>query len=267
MIKIGIVGCGAIGSEVALAIDRREIHMELCAIYDVQKERAIDLKRQLQESVPEIPETMEAFVSKADLIFEATHLDGMKGVAEECLKQGKDLFVMSVGGLILYPEILEKIGCSKCKISFPSGGIAGLDGMKALKLSGIESVMLKSTKPLKALVSSPGFGEYLKSHNTKPEDISDAVTIFDGNVNEAVPLFPQNVNVGATLAIVGIGPEKTRVKVVADPHGDKNIHEITCLSKAGSAYFRTENVPYPKNPKTSYLAILSAISKLKEMSA
>lgn len=265
MIKIGIIGCGAIGSEVAMAIDRREVNMELCAIHDIQEERMADLKKKLQKITPEISKSIKAAVSNAELIFEATQLTGMKEIAEECLNQGKDLFVMSVGGLIFYPEILERAERSRCKISFPSGGIAGLDGIKALKLSGIESMTLKSTKPLKALVSSQGFGEYLKSKNKKIEDIIERVTIFDGSVKEAVPLFPQNVNVSATLAIIGIGPEKTRVKIVADPHGDKNIHEITCISRAGAAYFRTENVPYPKNPKTSYLAILSAVSKLKEM--
>jgi aspartate dehydrogenase len=265
MKKVSIIGCGTIGSEVAMAIDRKEINMVLASLYDIDKERAIDLKNRLKNISPDIFDSMGEAISKGDLIFEATQVSALKDIAEGCFKLKKDLFVMSVGGLVIYPEILEKAKKFDRKVFFPSGAIVGLDGISALKLSGIESVTLKSTKPLNSLKNSPGLNEYLESRNKRIEDINQAETIFEGNVKEAIRLFPQNVNISAALALLGAGPEKTLVTIVADPFVDKNIHEIKCVSGAGVAYTKTENVPHPQNPKTSYLAILSAISRLKEL--
>jgi aspartate dehydrogenase len=265
MKRISIIGCGTIGSEVAKAIDGKEIHMNLTAIYDIDEEKALNLKNGLRNISPEISTKLEQTISKADLIFESTQVDAVRNIAEKCFELGKDLFVMSVGSLIVYPEILDNATKSNCKVFIPSGAIVGLDGISASKIAGIESVTLKTTKPLKSLMNSAGLDEFLKSRNKKIEDITEAETIFEGNVKQAVPLFPRNINVSAALAISGIGPEKTFVKIVADPFGDKNIHEIQCVSKAGVTYTRSENVPHPENPKTSYLAILSAIAKLKDM--
>jgi len=265
MKKISIIGCGTIGSEIAMAIDRNEINLHLVCLCDVEKKKAVDLRSRLKNITPNISDTVGEAVSHCDLVFEATHVGAIKEIAGECFKIKKDLFVMSVGGLVIYPEVLEKIKSAGRKVFFPAGAIAGLDGISALKLSGIESITLKSTKPLKSLINSPGLDQFLKSTNKKIEDIHQAETIFDGSVKEAVPLFPQNVNVSAALALTGAGPEKTRVTVVADPLINKNIHEVMCISKAGTAYTKTENVPHPRNPKTSYLAILSAISRLKEL--
>jgi len=265
MKTISVVGCGTIGGEVAMALDRDEIRLQLTSLYDVEKEKAAGLRQRLKRVAPSVAETLTEAISAGDLVFEATHVNSLKEIAEESFRLKKDLFVMSVGGLVMYPEILERARSLGSKIFFPSGAIAGLDGISALRLSGIESVTLKSTKPLKSLVSSPGLERFLKSKNKGIEEIQGTETIFEGNVREAVPLFPQNVNISAALALRGGGPEKTKVIIVADPFGTKNIHEITCVSKAGTVYTKTENLPHPQNPKTSYLAILSAISRLKEL--
>jgi aspartate dehydrogenase len=265
MKRISIVGCGTIGSEVAKALDRNEIPMNLTSIYDIDKDRAVNLKNGLENISPKICDNMEEAISNADLVFESTQIDAVKTIAEKCFELRKDLFVMSVGSLIVYREILDNAKKSNCKVFIPSGAIVGLDGIGASKIAGIESVTLKTTKPLKSLMNSAGLDEFLKSKNKRIEDITQSETVFDGNVKQAVPLFPQNINVSAALAIAGIGPERTLVKIVADPFGDKNIHEIECVSKAGVTYTRSENVPHPENPKTSYLAILSAIAKLKDM--
>ncbi len=265
MRKLSIIGCGTIGNEVAAALDRGQINMDLACIYDVDKKKAIELKRRLKNASPENAGCLADAVTLGDLIFEATGAGALKPIAEECFKKGKDMFVMSVGGLILHPEILVQAQSLGRAIFFPSGAIVGLDGIQASKLAKIESISLNSTKPLKSLVNSPGLTQFLKSQEKRIEDIKQAQTIFEGNAKEAIQLFPQNVNVSAALAIIGIGAEKTRVTIIADPFSDKNVHEIKCVSAAGIIYTKTENVPHPENPKTSYLAILSALSKLAEL--
>lgn len=77
--------------------------------------------------------------------------------------------------------------------------------------------------------------------------------------------FPKNVNVAAALSLAGLGPERTTVCVVADPHIDRNIHEVKVKGAFGAFKIRLANNPSPQNPKTSYLACLSVVSLLKKI--
>ena len=104
---------------------------------------------------------------------------------------------------------------------------------------------------------------YLTKNNITLDGLTEDKVIFEGNADLAVFAFPQNINVAAAISIAGIGPEKTIVRIVASPHISRNIHEIEIESEAGKIFTRTENVIHPDNPKTSYLAVLSAIAALK----
>ena len=94
--------------------------------------------------------------------------------------------------------------------------------------------------------------------------IDSKTTIFQGTAKEAVSLFPANINVAALLSLCGIGSEKTQVTIVADPATNKNTHHIVTSGKFGKMTFTIENFPDPSNPKTSRLAILSAIETLRK---
>ena len=87
--------------------------------------------------------------------------------------------------------------------------------------------------------------------------------LFRGNVKQAVKAFPQNINVAATLGLAGSDPLKFEVRIVADPKTKRNSHEVVLEGPAGKLVSKCENVPAPENPKTSRLAILSAIATLK----
>ena len=87
--------------------------------------------------------------------------------------------------------------------------------------------------------------------------------LFDGTAREGVPLFPQNVNIAAVLSLAGIGFDRTRLRVVADPTLKFNTHQIDVSGKTGRFSLRLENVPTPENPKTAWLACFSALAALK----
>jgi aspartate dehydrogenase len=89
--------------------------------------------------------------------------------------------------------------------------------------------------------------------------------LFSGKAKEAVKFFPQNINVAAVLSLAGIGSSKTKVKIIASSKVKRNIHEIEIESEAGRVFTRTENLIHPDNPKTSFLAVLSAASLLKQI--
>jgi len=153
---------------------------------------------------------------------------------------------------------LEKTGG---RLWLPSGAIAGLDGVKAAVMAGVDSVTLTTTKPSEGLAGAPGIKEKAIDLNR----IKVATEVYNGPADEACRLFPQNVNVAASLSLAGIGPKRTMVRIIADPNVDKNIHEIEVKGDFGVLRTRVENVPSPENPRTSYLAILSALATLRKL--
>ncbi|MBA4448295.1 MAG: DUF108 domain-containing protein, partial [Nitrosopumilaceae archaeon] len=106
--------------------------------------------------------------------------------------------------------------------------------------------------------------KFFENSEINLDEINSSTVIYEGTAQEAVNLFPANINVAALLSLVGIGSEKTSVKIVADPSTDKNTHHIVAAGKFGKMTFTIENVPDANNPKTSRLAILSAIETLKK---
>ena len=107
----------------------------------------------------------------------------------------------------------------------------------------------------------------LKNLKINLDDIVESSTIFEGTASEAVRLFPKNINVSALLSLVGLGSHETIVKIIADPNTTKNTHMIISSGKFGKITTIVENVPDERNPRTSRLAILSAIETLRSICA
>lgn len=248
MITLGIIGCGAIGSDVAKAADEME---EIAGIYayDVVEERA----RKLAEELGKVKfQPVDVFLPEVDVVFEAASQQAVYEYAERIVEAEKDLIVMSIGAFFddeFRERLVEKARVHNCKIYLPSGAVAGLDGIKAASIGGLDTVTLVTTK------SPEAFGKHFDRRTI----------LFDGSAREAVQLFPRNVNVASCLSMAGIGLDRTKVKVVADPVIRFNSHKILAHGKFGRLRAEVENLPNPKNPSTSYLASLSAIALLKKI--
>jgi aspartate dehydrogenase len=149
------------------------------------------------------------------------------------------------------------------RLYVPSGAIAGLDAIKGAMLGRVFKVTLTTRKSPRALEGAP----YVVKKGIDLGALKEPTTIFSGSAEEAVPAFPANINVAAALSLAGIGADKTLVRIIADPACDKNIHEIEVEGDFGRLVTRMENVPSPHNPKTSYMAALSAIGLLQRITA
>src|SRR5207245_2009282 len=95
--------------------------------------------------------------------------------------------------------------------------------------------------------------------------LQSAHTLFEGPAREGVPHFPQNVNIAAVLSLAGIGWDRTRLIVVADPALTLNTHTIRVAGASGRFSVVLENVPAPENPRTSWLACYSALAALRSI--
>ncbi len=261
-IKIGIVGCGAIGRALGKFIVRElKKEMALVALCDKDPDKARRLREELGQG--RVVSLQEA-VSSSDLVIEAACAKAAHEVARLALGKGRDVLIMSVGGILGRERGLAALARRKKRhIYFPSGAICGLDGVKALALAGIQEIVLKTYKPPKALEGA----DYVVSRGIALKKIRRQTRIFEGTAREAVKAFPQNINIVALLSLAAGGRVVPRVEVFVAPGSRRNIHVVEVRSKAAQVRIACENEPSPDNPKTSYLAVLSAEAVLQGMGA
>lgn len=257
-IKVGIIGCGTIGSEIAKACQARlNENLSLVGICDADEEKAKILKKALKGKVSILKP--DELIKKANLIVEAATAKISADILKQAISHKKDILIMSIGGILGNEELLEKASKTGIKVYLPSGALCGIDGLKSAAVGRIDSVILTTRKPLKGLEGAP----YLKENNIDLSSIREETVIFEGNAGDAVKGFPQNVNVCAILSLAGIGAKNTRVKILTSPTYTKNTHEVEIEGESGRITTKTENVPSKTNPKTSQLAVFSALATLE----
>lgn len=260
-IKIGLVGCGAIGAEIAKAIDDGVIDAELVAVCDHNAATAAALIGSLKKRPARA--RLEELVEMADVVVEAASQRAVPAIARAALSRGRKLMVMSVGALAdaaLFAEVISLARQHGSQVFLPSGAIAGLDGLKSASIGEIRRISLTTTKHPRGLAGAP----YIIENKIDLDGLAGPAVIFQGSALQAVRAFPANVNVAATLYLAA-GEADVLVKVVADPAIQVNRHEIEVEGDFGRIATKVENIPSPRNPKTSYLAALSAIATLRSI--
>ncbi len=255
--KVGIVGCGTIGRGLACAISQKIPLATLKAVCDLQSEKAEKLASSL--SPQPVVLDITKLIAAVDIVIECAAKEVVGTLVAETLKQGKEIMVLSSGGLIGREDLFALAIKAKRRIYIPSGALAGLDGVKSASVGKITSATLTIKKHPRGLEGAP----YVVKNRINLGAIRKEMLIFTGNVTQAVVEFPKNVNVAATLSLVSLGPEETMVKVIVDPKLKRNVFEMEVIGEFGRIYSFIENLPSPDNPRTSYLAVLSAIATLK----
>ncbi|MBU2559973.1 aspartate dehydrogenase [archaeon] len=263
--KVAIIGCGFIGKTIAEAIHDGTIDGELVIVFSLKKSSAEKVGA-ICDDVVIADSLRDVLDSNADLVVEAASIDALKNYAIDILSSKKNLMAMSVGAFAdggFLKRVEKAARENKVKVYLPSGAIGGLDALKSAQAAELREVSIVTTKPPKSLAGN----QYLRDSGIDVFKIKEKTVLYEGNASGAIEKFPKNVNVATTVGLAGLGPEKTSVKIICDPKIDKNIHEIHARGDFGEFTFRTENLPSPQNPKTSYLAALSAISTLKKITS
>ncbi len=259
--NICVIGCGAIGTTIARAVEEMQ-HIETVYLTDRSKECATRAEEKLSK-VKYVPDIVP-ILGDIRLVAEAASQDAARYYAPLALSAGVDTLIMSVGVFQDEEFQTDSLRLAKrkgAKIFLPSGAIGGIDALSAASLEDINEVTLTTTKPPSAFGPTP----YLESKGIVPSELRTRTEIFSGPAREAVKHFPQNINVAATISLAGIGFERTMIRIVCDPQVKTNEHHLQARGKFGELDVVTRNVPSPKNPKTSYLAALSAISAIKKI--
>lgn len=244
--RVLLVGCGALGS--AIARGAVKLPGVKLAVLDQDQPKARALAQEVGATRPDF---LDWALAEAELVIEAASQEALKDVAPRALGRGLPVIALSVGALAdpaFLATVMELGRKHGGKLLVPSGAVAGLDAVRAAMEAGLEEVTLVTAKP------PAGFGL---------EGLAAPKVLYEGPAREAVQRFPKNVNVAAALSLAGLGFERTRVRIVADPALTRNTHTVVARGAFGTLECRVENEPSPANPASSYLASLAALALLR----
>jgi aspartate dehydrogenase len=264
VLTLGLLGGGSIAAAVAESVAAGEMPgVRIVAIAGASSPPSARVER-LAELVGCTAVAPEGLIAAApDWVLEAAGGAALTTQIVALLDAGIGVVAMSIGALLdekLWREV-EQRRERGARVVLPSGAIGGLDVVAALNARGrLTEAGITSTKAPAGLRGAP----YLEDHGiVLPDD--RAVTVFRGNALEAIAGFPANVNVAAALSLAGLGPQRTTVTIVSDPAAARTRHEIVAAGDGGRVRVEIEALPNPSNPKSSYLAALSAVATLKTL--
>lgn len=267
MKKVAVIGYGSIGREIIASAKRQEIpNAKIIAVFDKQSQvvNSVDNENGDVHLYSDFDEFYNSETySSLDIIIECASKDAVREFGKKIIESKKDLIVLSVGAFSdkeYLAELQNLSSSNSTRILIPTGAIAGLDSIRSVR-KYLNSVTITTTKHPKSLAGAPFF----ESSRIRLDDINSETVLFEGNASTAIELFPANVNVAVAVALAGVGLEKTRVKIMTDPLISVNKHEIVAKGSFGEIHIVVQNIPSPTNPKTSYLASLSAIECLRSL--
>jgi aspartate dehydrogenase len=261
-LKVALAGFGAIGGALARRLDRGIAGLRLAAISARNLEKARDrADDDLAHPVPVLPP--EALPDHADVVVECAPATAFRTIAEPALRVGRILMPVSVGALLEHADLIELARTNGARIVVPTGALLGLDAVRAAAEGEIHSVRMITRKPPGGLAGAP----HLERHGIRVEGLSEPLKVFEGTAREGARGFPANVNVAAALSLAGIGPDRTRLEIWADPGVTRNTHRIVVEADSARFEMQIENVSSEENPRTGKITALSVIAALRGLVA
>ncbi len=260
-LRVALGGFGAIGATVARRLDQGLPGLRLAAVSARDVAKAEAKMAGFARPVPVVP--LEALADMAEIVIECAPAAVFRRVALPAIRAGRIFFPVSVGQLLDQSDLIELAATTGARIIVPTGALLGLDAVRAAALGEIRSVRMITRKPPRGLAGAP----YLTEHGITLDDLEAPIKVFEGSAREGARGFPANVNVAAALSLAGIGPDRTRLEIWADPGLERNVHRIVVEADSARFEMQIENVPSEANPRTGKLTPLSVIAALKSLTA
>jgi len=244
--RIAMIGYGAIGSEIFAALDRLGEAERLVAT----------LVRPGREAPRAVFDCESLLAQSPDCVIECAGHDAAIHYASTILRNGVDVILSSVG-ILADPAVADTL-CEAERHGggsalLPAGAVAGLDGLVAASLTGIDAVTYTSVKPPHAWRGTPAESLIDLGH------AEDEVVFFEGTAREAAADYPKNANVAVAVGLSGIGIDRTRVKLVSSRKVGDPFGIIDAEGPFGRFHLEILALASPANPKTSALTAYSLL--------
>ena len=247
--RVAVIGFGAIGTALTKALNRDRNAPSVGAVLHRRAPQA--------DAFPN-PHHFQSLADLMDwhpsLVVECAGHAAVREYLPSLLEAGIDVILASVGALadtIVAEKLAAAAEKGNAQLIAVSGAIGGIDALRAASLAGLDEVTYVGRKPSRAWADTPA------AEQVNLETLAKPMVVFEGTAREAARLYPRNANVTATVALAGLGFDKTRVRLVADPAIQLNIHELDASGMFGRFSIRVENAALPDNPRSSNLAALS----------
>ena len=249
-LRVGMIGLGAIGgSLVRRAADHDDIELVGAVVRDTSRPRP--------EGSPPIFATLaELLAHRPDVIVEVAGHEGLREHGPAALRAGCDLYFVAVGALAdpeTERELLAAARESGRQAKIISGAIGALDAIAGASVGELRSVTHTTRKPATTLMPPE-----------EADALTEAVELFSGSAREGALKFPESVNVAAAVSFAGLGLDRTRLRVLADPVIERNRHEVEAEGEFGVLRFEIMNVPSADNPKSGSLVAMSIMHQLRQ---
>ncbi len=239
--RLGVIGCGAIGGAVVAAARQGELgpRIELVGVLVRQPRSGADGVLVTHEPAP-------FFATRPDVVLECAGHEAVRLHGLRCLDSGADLLLTSVGALVddrLRLRLEAAAAANGRRMIIASAGIGALDILAGAAQGGLERVVMTVRKDPSAW------------YGTEAERLCDLdrlaapCTLFAGSVREGAARYPQNVNIAAAVALAGIGLDRTELTIVADPTIRRHVVEIEAEGAFGQFSFTEEIEPTRTIPR------------------
>ncbi|CAN7491853.1 aspartate dehydrogenase [Bosea sp. LjRoot90] len=261
-LRVALIGWGAINRRVAellsSAQEARDIAIVAIGVRSIARADDIPAGAELVTD----PEQLAGL--DLDLVVEAAGRVAVAVWGEAALRFAPAFAIASASALTdaaLLDRLLATAETCGSQILLPPGALAGVDAIAAASALPLDEVVHSIVKPPAAWRGTPA------EETVALDALSAPVTFFTGSAREAAVRFPQNANVAVISALAGIGLDRTRVELVADPGIAANCHRLSVCGAFGRLNLTIENRPLAGNPKSSEMAALSLVRAIRNKSA
>ncbi|MSP80198.1 MAG: aspartate dehydrogenase [Rhodospirillales bacterium] len=258
---VAIGGLGTVGLVVARALDAGIAGLVLVAVSARDEVKARRNMAGFKNPVPVVP--LGRLADLADVVVECAPPELFPEIARPAIEQGRLFVPLSVTTLLDHMDLVERAKLTGARIMVPTGALLGLDAVRAVAEGTVHSVTMVTRKPPKSLRSA----KFVVERGIDLDALKEPVKLYEGMVREAAALFPANVNIAVALGLAGIGVDRTRYEIWADPGVERNTHAVKVDSDSTRFEMTIANIPTKENPATGRNTALSVIALLRRLTA
>ncbi|MSO93594.1 MAG: aspartate dehydrogenase [Rhodospirillales bacterium] len=256
-LRVGIGGLGAIGLPVARALDRGIPGLVLAAVSAADKGRAAEKIAGFKNRVPIVE--LDELAKISDVVVECAPPQSFRAIARSAVEAGRIFIPLSITSLLEELDLVEIAKRTGARILAPTGALLGLDAVRAVAEGEVHSVVMITRKPPAGLRNA----KFVVEQGIDLDSLTAPLCLYEGTVRAAARQFPANVNVSVALSLAGIGPDRTRYEVWADPALTRNTHTVKVEADSCRFEMTIEGIPTVENPATGKLTPLSVIAMLR----
>jgi len=260
-LRVAIAGFGSIGRLVGRKLDAGIPGLQLVAVSAARLDRARERLEEFRRPVPAVP--LARIADDADVVVECSLPETFADAFAPAIARARTIVTVSATALLEHPEVVARAQAAGSRIILVSGSVAGLDALRAASVGTIRSVRMITRKPPLSLARSP----WLARQGIDVAQIRTPIKVFDGSARDAARNFPDKFNLAATVALAGIGADRTQIEIWLDPGVERNVHRIAVDADSTCFEVEIQNVPNPGHEGTGPLVAYSIIAALKDLTA